>query len=86
LAGALLAAGWGLGLAVISHWRLGHANLFGVLATTLAIIEVVAIVTTRNPDFYLVSAAIDSALYGLVFFGSFWFPERYWHRARPDVD
>ena len=70
LLGAIAAGAWGLGVTLITYWLSREVNIFAVLATTVNLIEIVGTLLTRNPDFYLAGAAIDSFLYALVFLGS----------------
>ena len=70
LAGALLAIGWGMGLLFINYWRFRRVELFAGLAIPIILIELIGTLVTRNPDFYLASAAIESVLWGILFFGS----------------
>jgi hypothetical protein len=44
-----------------------------VLAIPIILIELIGTLITRNPDFYLASAAIDNVLWGLLFLGSLLF-------------
>ena len=74
LVGALLAIGWGTGLLVINYWRFRRIELFPGLAIPIILIELIGTLVTRNPDFYLASAAIESVLWGLLFLGSMLFP------------
>jgi hypothetical protein len=59
LSGALLAIGWSIGLLVIKYWRTRSVELFPALAIPIILIELIGTLITRNPDFYLASAAID---------------------------
>ena len=70
LIGALLAISWSLSLLVISYWRSRRIELFAGLAIPIITIELIGTLITRNPDFYLASAAIDKILWGLLFLGS----------------
>ena len=70
LAGALLAIGWSISLLGITYWRSRRIELFPGLAIPIIAIELVGTLITRNPAFYLASAAIENALWGLVFLGS----------------
>jgi hypothetical protein len=72
--GALLAGGWGLGVLAITHWRSRRLDVFAGLAATVAVIEVIGTVITRNPSVYLAASAIDSAVYGIILLGSLWWP------------
>lgn len=54
----------------ITYWHARRLNLFAGLATTVAVIEVIGTVITRNPNVYLAAVAIDNILYGLVLLGS----------------
>lgn len=74
ITGALLAAGWGLGVLVITYWRSRRIDLFAGLATPLVLIELIGTLITQNPDFYLASLAVDSVLWGLIFLGSVFLP------------
>lgn len=67
LTGALLAIGWSIGLLVIKYWRSRSIELFPALAIPVILIELIGTLITRNPDFYLASAAIDNVLWGLLF-------------------
>jgi len=73
LIGALLAAGWAVAVAAITHLAFKKINLFAVLSIPLTLIEIVGIIVTLNPDFYLATAAIDHTLWGLIFLGSLGF-------------
>jgi len=73
LTGALLAIGWSIGLLVIKYWRSRSIELFPALAIPIILIELFGTLITRNPDFYLASAAIDNVLWGLLFFSSLLF-------------
>jgi intracellular septation protein A len=73
LTGALLAIGWSIGLLVIKYWRSRSIELFPALAIPIILIELIGTLITRNPDFYLASAAIDNVLWGLLFFSSLLF-------------
>lgn len=70
LVGALLAAGWSAGVVLVTHLALKKINLFAVLSLPLTFIEVVGLLITLNPGFYLATAAIDHLLWGLICFGS----------------
>ena len=70
LTGALLAIGWGIGLVVIKYVSSRKIELFPALAIPVVLIELIGTIITRNPDFYLASSAIESALWGLLFLGS----------------
>jgi intracellular septation protein A len=70
LAGALLAIGWSISLLGITYWRSRRIELFPGLAIPIIAIELVGTLITRNPAFYLASAAIENVLWGLVFLGS----------------
>ena len=73
LTGALLAIAWSVGLLVIKYWRSRSIELFPALAIPVILIELIGTLITRNPDFYLASAAIDNLLWGLLFFSSLLF-------------
>jgi len=70
LTGALLAIGWSIGLLVFKYWRSRSIELFPALAIPIVLVELIGTLITRNPDFYLASAAIDNVLWGLLFLGS----------------
>lgn len=70
LIGAIVAGGWGLGVTMITYWLSREVNVFAILATTVNLIEIIGTLLTRNPDFYLAGAAIDSFLYAILFLGS----------------
>ena len=70
LIGALLAIGWSISLLVFKYWRSRSIELFPALAIPIVLIELIGTLITRNPDFYLASAAIENVLWGLLFFGS----------------
>lgn len=70
LAGALLAIGWSISLLGFTYWRSRRIELFPGLAIPIIAIELVGTLITRNPAFYLASAAIENSLWGLVFLGS----------------
>ncbi len=67
LTGALIAIGWCISLLVITYWRSRSIELFPVFAIPIVLIELIGTLITRNPDFYLASAAIDNELWGLLF-------------------
>ncbi|MDB9519928.1 hypothetical protein PN466_23570 [Roseofilum reptotaenium CS-1145] len=73
LIGALLAAGWAVGVAAITHLAFKKINLFALLSIPLTLIEIVGIIVTLNPEFYLATAAIDHTIWGFVFLGSLGF-------------
>ena len=73
LTGALIAIGWSISLLVIKYWRSRTIELFPALAIPIILIELIGTLITRNPDFYLASAAIDNVLWGLLFFSSLLF-------------
>ena len=73
LAGALLAIGWSLSLLVITYLRSRRIELFPGLAIPIIAIELIGTLVTRNPAFYLASAAIENVLWGLLFLGSILF-------------
>ncbi|MGB9443340.1 MAG: VC0807 family protein, partial [Desulfobacterales bacterium] len=70
LAGALLAIGWSISLLGFTYWRSRRIELFPGLAIPIIAIELIGTLITRDPAFYLASAAIENALWGLVFLGS----------------
>ena len=70
LTGALIAIGWSIGLLAIKYGRSRNIELFPALAIPVILIELIGTLITRNPDFYLASAAIDNLLWGLLFLGS----------------
>ena len=70
LAGALVAGGWSVGALAISYGYHRRLNVFAGLAATVAVIEVIGAIITRNPNVYLAAAAIDRTLYGILFLGS----------------
>jgi len=74
LIGALLAAGWGVGVVATTHLIFKKINLFAALSIPLTLVELVGIIITLNPEFYLATAAIDHTLWGLIFLGSLVFP------------
>jgi intracellular septation protein A len=74
LTGALLAIGWSVSLLVVTYWHSRRIELFPGLAIPIIAIELVGTLITRNPDFYLASAAIENVLWGLVFLGSILMP------------
>ena len=73
LTGALIAIGWSISLLIIKYWRSKSIELFPALALPVILIELIGTLVTRNPDFYLASAAIDNLLWGFVFVGSLLF-------------
>ena len=73
LTGALIAIGWSIGLLAIKYWLSRSVELFAALAIPIVLIELIGTLITRNPDFYLASAAIDNVLWGLLFLGSLLF-------------
>ena len=70
LAGALIAIGWSASLLGVTYWRTRRIELFPGLAIPIITIELAGTLITRNPAFYLASAAIENVLWGLVFLGS----------------
>jgi intracellular septation protein A len=70
LTGALIAIGWSISLLVFQYGRSRSIELFPVLAIPIVLIELIGTLITRNPDFYLASAAIDNVLWGFLFLGS----------------
>ena len=74
LAGALLAIGWSLSLLVGTYWRSRRIELFPGLAIPIITIELIGTLITKNPAFYLASAAIENILWGLLFLGSILMP------------
>lgn len=70
LTGALLAIGWSISLLGFTYWRSRRIELFPGLAIPIIAIELIGTLITRDPAFYLASAAIENALWGLVFLGS----------------
>jgi intracellular septation protein A len=70
LAGALIAIGWSASLLGVTYWRTRRIELFPGLAIPIITIELAGTLITRNPAFYLASAAIENLLWGLVFLGS----------------
>ena len=70
LTGALLAIGWSLSLLVVTYRRSRRIGLFPGLAIPIITIELIGTLVTRNPAFYLASAAIENVLWGLLFLGS----------------
>jgi intracellular septation protein A len=74
LAGALLAIGWSLSLLVGTYWRSRRIELFPGLAIPIIAIELIGTLITKNPAFYLASAAIENVLWGVLFLGSILMP------------
>ena len=74
LVGALLAIAWSLGLLAVTYWRSRRIELFPGLAIPLVLIELIGTLISRNPSFYLASAAIENLLWGLIFLVSILFP------------
>lgn len=74
LGGALLAIGWSLGLLAVGYWRSRRVELFAGLAIPIVAIELIGTLVTRDPAFYLASAAIENVLWALVFSGSMLLP------------
>ncbi|CAB1060545.1 hypothetical protein D1BOALGB6SA_5311 [Olavius sp. associated proteobacterium Delta 1] len=70
LIGALLAISWSLSLLAITYWRSRRIELFPGLAIPIIIIELIGTLVTKNPNFYLASAAIEKILWALLFLGS----------------
>jgi len=70
LLGAVLAAGWGTSIAIITYLFFERVNLFAVLAVPFCLIELTGIIITFNPKFYLIWPVIHNALWGLIFIGS----------------
>ena len=73
LTGALIAIAWSISLLAIKYGRSRNIELFPALAIPVILIEFIGTLITRNPDFYLASAAIDNVLWGFVFLGSLLF-------------
>jgi hypothetical protein len=74
LVGALLAIGWSLSLLGVTYRRSRRIELFPGLAIPIITIELIGTLVTRNPAFYLASAAIENVLWGLIFLGSILMP------------
>ena len=74
LTGALLAIGWSLSLLVVTYLRSRRIELFPGLAIPIIAIELIGTLVTRNPAFYLASAAIENILWGVLFLGSILMP------------
>lgn len=74
LTGALLAIGWSSSILAVTYWRSRRIELFPGLAIPIIVIELIATLITRNPAFYLASAAIENTLWGLLFLGSLLMP------------
>jgi intracellular septation protein A len=70
LVGALLAIGWSISLLAITYWHSRRIELFPGLAIPIIIIELIGTLITRNPNFYLASAAVEKILWALLFSGS----------------
>ncbi len=70
LTGAMLAAGWGVGLSVVTHLILKEINLFAILSIPFAIIQMGGVIATRDPDFFLIWPAVVKTIWAVVFFGS----------------
>ncbi|MGB0560245.1 MAG: VC0807 family protein [Spirulinaceae cyanobacterium] len=70
LAGAFFAAGWSVGIIVITRLFFKKSNLFAALSIPITLIEIASIVITLNPEFYLATAAIEHTLWGFVCLGS----------------
>lgn len=51
---------------LVVYWQSRRIELFAGLITILAVIELITTAITRNPAFFLASAAIDSAAYGFI--------------------
>jgi len=74
LPGALCAIGWSMGLLIFKYWRARRIELFPALAIPIILIELIGTLVTRNPDFFLASAAIENVMWGLLFIGSLLLP------------
>ncbi len=70
LLGAIGAGSWGVGVVLVGYWRCRRIDLFAGMVMAMAVIELLVIVMTRRPDFYLASEAMQSAAHGLLFLGS----------------
>ncbi len=70
LTGALLASGWGIGVASITYIFFKNTNLFAALSVPFSLIELIGIIVTLSPNFYLAWPAIDKTLWGLIYLGS----------------
>ena len=58
----------------MTYWRSRRIELFPGLTIPIIAIELIGTLVTRNPAFYLASAAIENVLWGLVFLGSILMP------------
>ena len=67
-----------MGVLAISYWHTRRLHLFAGVATTVAVVEVIGTVITRNPNVYLAASAINNVLYGLIFLGLFLFGHLPW--------
>lgn len=70
LAGAFFAAGWSVGVLIITRLWVKKTNLFAALSIPITLIEIASIVITLNPEFYLATAAIEHTLWGAICLGS----------------
>lgn len=59
---------------VVTYWRSRRIELFPGLAIPIVTIELIGTLVTRNPAIYLASAAIENALWGVLFLGSILMP------------
>ena len=73
LFGALTAISWSISLLAWKYWRSRRIELFPALAIPIVVIELIGTLITRDPDFYLASAAIENTLWGFLFLGSLLF-------------
>lgn len=74
LVGAMLAISWSLCLLAVTYWRSRRIELFPGLAIPVVLIELIGTLISRNPSFYLASAAIENLLWGLIFLVTILFP------------
>ena len=70
----MLAIAWSLGLLTATYWRSRRIELFPGLAIPVVLIELIGTLISRNPSFYLASAAIENLLWGLIFLVTILFP------------
>lgn len=70
LVGAVLAGSWGLAVVGAVYLRSRKIDIIAVLAAIMAVIQIIITIITNSPFFYLASAAIERAAYGLVFLSS----------------
>ena len=67
LIGALIAASWGVGVVLVTHFVFGKINLFAILSIPVTLIEIIGTIITLSPDFYLATAALKDGGFLIAF-------------------